>query len=133
MQELTCEAFSISREELLSSGRSGRVAWPRQVAMYLAREHTGETLPAIGREFGGRNHTTVMYACRRAGERIAADPEAQAARARSRAPPRATRRQPTVRLDTLCPLVRAPAAPRVPRILRAPFALLHTLHRPYDL
>ena len=47
--------------------------------MYLAREHTGATLPAIGREFGGRNHTTVMYACRRAGERIAADPAARAA------------------------------------------------------
>jgi chromosomal replication initiator protein len=46
--------------------------------MYLARRHTGETLPAIGRQFGGRNHTTVMYACRRAGERIASDPEAHA-------------------------------------------------------
>jgi chromosomal replication initiator protein len=79
VQELTCDAFSISREELLSSGRSGRVAWPRQVAMYLAREHTGATLPAIGREFGGRNHTTVMYACRRAAERVATDPAAQAA------------------------------------------------------
>ncbi|HEV7807882.1 MAG TPA: chromosomal replication initiator protein DnaA [Solirubrobacteraceae bacterium] len=78
IQQLTCEAFSISREELLSSGRSGRVAWPRQVAMYLARQHTGETLPAIGRQFGGRNHTTVMYACRKAGERIAQDPAAQA-------------------------------------------------------
>jgi chromosomal replication initiator protein len=78
VQELTCEAFAISREELLSSGRSGRIAWPRQVAMYLARQHTGETLPAIGRQFGGRNHTTVMYACRRAGERIASDPEAHA-------------------------------------------------------
>ena len=78
VQDLTCDAFAISREELLSSGRSGRVAWPRQVAMYLARQHTGETLPAIGRQFGGRNHTTVMYACRRATERIAADPEAQA-------------------------------------------------------
>ena len=78
VQELTCEAFSISRDELLSSARSGRVAWPRQVAMYLAREHTGATLPAIGREFGGRNHTTVMYACRRAGERIASDPAAHA-------------------------------------------------------
>jgi chromosomal replication initiator protein len=46
--------------------------------MYLARQHTGETLPAIGRQFGGRNHTTVMYACRKAGERIAADPAARA-------------------------------------------------------
>ncbi|MEJ7796997.1 MAG: chromosomal replication initiator protein DnaA [Solirubrobacteraceae bacterium] len=78
VQDLTCDAFAISREELLSSGRSGRVAWPRQVAMYLARQHTGETLPAIGRHFGGRNHTTVIYACRRAGERIASDPDAQA-------------------------------------------------------
>jgi chromosomal replication initiator protein len=47
--------------------------------MYLARQHTGETLPAIGRQFGGRTHTTVMYACRKAGERIAEDPAAQAA------------------------------------------------------
>jgi chromosomal replication initiator protein len=78
VQELTCEAFAISRDELLSSGRSGRVSWPRQVAMYLAREHSGATLPAIGRQFGGRNHTTVMYACRKAGERIATDPEAKA-------------------------------------------------------
>ncbi len=78
VQQLTCDAFSITREELLSSGRSGRVAWPRQVAMYLARQHTGATLPAIGREFGGRNHTTVMYACRKAGERIADDPAARA-------------------------------------------------------
>ncbi|MGI8412998.1 MAG: chromosomal replication initiator protein DnaA [Solirubrobacteraceae bacterium] len=79
VQEITCEAFAISRDELLSGERSGRIAWPRQVAMYLARQHTGETLPAIGRQFGGRNHTTVMYACRRAGERIASDPEARAA------------------------------------------------------
>jgi chromosomal replication initiator protein len=46
--------------------------------MYLSRAHTGATLPAIGAHFGGRNHTTVMHACRRAGERVASDPEAQA-------------------------------------------------------
>ena len=78
VQELACEAFDVSRDELLSASRNARLAWARQVAMYLAREHTGATLPAIGRSFGGRNHTTVMYACRRAGERIAADPAAQA-------------------------------------------------------
>jgi chromosomal replication initiator protein len=46
--------------------------------MYLSRRHTGATLPAIGDRFGGRNHTTVMHACRKAGERIAKDPEAHA-------------------------------------------------------
>jgi chromosomal replication initiator protein len=76
IQERTCEAFGVSLEQLLSSNRSAPVAWPRQVAMYLARELTDQTLPAIGRAFGGRNHTTVMHACRRTAERIAADPEA---------------------------------------------------------
>jgi chromosomal replication initiator protein len=41
--------------------------------MYLARELTDESLPAIGRHFGDRDHTTVMYACRRASARIAGD------------------------------------------------------------
>jgi chromosomal replication initiator protein len=44
--------------------------------MYLARELTDQTLPAIGRAFGGRDHTTVMHACKRTAERIANDPEA---------------------------------------------------------
>jgi chromosomal replication initiator protein len=78
VQELTCATFGVTREELVSAGRTGRVAWARQVAMYLARRHTGASLPAIGERFGGRNHTTVMYACRKAGEKLAADPAAQA-------------------------------------------------------
>jgi chromosomal replication initiator protein len=65
--------FGVSAQELLSSSRSPRIAWPRQLAMYLARELTDESLPAIGRHFGGRDHTTVMYACRRAGARIDGD------------------------------------------------------------
>ena len=77
IQQETADAFGISIDELLSSSRSAPVAWPRQVAMYLARELTDQTLPAIGRAFGGRNHTTVLHACRRTAERIAADPEAQ--------------------------------------------------------
>jgi chromosomal replication initiator protein len=63
-------------DELLSTSRAAPIAWPRQVAMYLARELTDQTLPAIGRAFGGRNHTTVMHACRRTAERMASDPEA---------------------------------------------------------
>jgi len=76
VQELVCDAFSLSREELLSESRAARVTWPRQVAMYLARQHTRESLPSIGRSFRGRNHTTVMHAVKRTGERLAADPEA---------------------------------------------------------
>jgi chromosomal replication initiator protein len=78
IQELTAEAFGLTAQELVSPARAARVAWPRQVAMYLAREHTGSTLPAIGRRFGGRNHTTVLHACRRTTERLASDPEARA-------------------------------------------------------
>jgi chromosomal replication initiator protein len=76
IQEQTAEAFGISLEQLLSSSRAAPVAWPRQVAMYLARELTDQTLPQIGRAFGGRTHTTVMHACRRTAERIAEDPDA---------------------------------------------------------
>jgi chromosomal replication initiator protein len=76
IQELTAEAFGLTCAELLSHSRAPRLAWPRQVAMYLAREHTAETLPAIGQRFGGRNHTTVLHACRRTAARLADDPEA---------------------------------------------------------
>ncbi|MDO8184446.1 chromosomal replication initiator protein DnaA [Conexibacter sp. JD483] len=76
IQEATCERLGVSPEALTSPDRSARVAWARQVAMYLARELTDETLPAIGRAFGGRNHTTVLHACRRATERMASDAEA---------------------------------------------------------
>jgi chromosomal replication initiator protein len=76
IQDIVCDTFGVSRDELLSSSRAARLAWPRQVAMYLARENTDATLPSIGRSFGGRNHTTVMHACRRTADRIAGDPEA---------------------------------------------------------
>lgn len=79
IQEAACEHFGVSAEDLLSSARSARIAWPRQVAMYLAREITSESLPAIGRHFGGRDHTTVLHAWRRTGERISADASLRAA------------------------------------------------------
>jgi len=76
IQERICVEFGISVDELVSPSRAGNLAWPRQVAMYLARELTGATLPSIGREFGGRNHTTVLHACRRTAQRIAGDRQA---------------------------------------------------------
>jgi chromosomal replication initiator protein len=76
IQERTCEAFGVSLDDLLSPNRSQPLAWPRQVAMYLSRELTDATLPAIGRAFGGRNHTTVLHAYRKTAERIANDRDA---------------------------------------------------------
>jgi chromosomal replication initiator protein len=77
IQLAACTHFSLSLEELLSSSRTPRIAWPRQIAMYLARELTGESLPAIGRHFGGRDHTTVLHAWRRTTKRIATDHSAR--------------------------------------------------------
>jgi chromosomal replication initiator protein len=73
IQAAACDHFGLSAEELLSSARTARISWPRQVAMYLSRELTGESLPAIGRHFGGRDHTTVLHAWRRTSARIASD------------------------------------------------------------
>ncbi len=73
IQTAACQHFGISPEELLSPSRAARVAWPRQVAMYLARELTEESLPAIGRHFGRRDHTTVIHAVRRTEQKIIAD------------------------------------------------------------
>lgn len=76
IQAVVCDAFSLSHDELVSTSREARVSWPRQVAMYLSREHTQESLPSIGRSFGGRNHTTVMHAVKRTAARLQSDPEA---------------------------------------------------------
>jgi chromosomal replication initiator protein len=89
IQATVCDHFGLDRDELLSASRTARVAWPRQVAMYLAREHTEASLPAIGAAFGGRNHTTVLHAVKRTEQRIADDTDAyeaiQAVTARLRA------------------------------------------------
>ncbi len=75
IQARTCDAFGVSLDEMRSTSRAARIAWARQVAMYLSRELTDATLPAIGRAFD-RNHTTVMHACKRTVERMAEDPAA---------------------------------------------------------
>lgn len=75
IQRVIADAYGLDVDDLSSSSRAGHVVWPRHVAMYLSREHTSETLPAIGRHFGGRDHTTVINACKRASERLATDPD----------------------------------------------------------
>jgi chromosomal replication initiator protein len=62
IQDLVAERFELTLDELCSEKRSQNIVYPRQVAMYLSRELTDSSLPRIGKEFGGRDHTTVIHA-----------------------------------------------------------------------
>jgi chromosomal replication initiator protein len=62
IQELVSERFQLTMDELCGDKRSQNIVYPRQVAMYLSRELTDSSLPKIGKEFGGRDHTTVIHA-----------------------------------------------------------------------
>ena len=73
IQAATAEALDVTRDELLAQDRRPKVSFARQVAMYLARELTDQSLPAIGKEFGGRNHSTVMHAHRRIKASLSSD------------------------------------------------------------
>ena len=72
----TAQSFGLTTEELTAYDRRPGVAFARQVAMYLSRELTEHTLPAIGLSFGGRNHTTILHAHRRVAGAIQRDPSA---------------------------------------------------------
>ena len=63
IQKAVCEYYKISVDELKSKKRSNKIAYPRQIAMYLSRLLTDESFPRIGLEFGGRDHSTVIHAC----------------------------------------------------------------------
>jgi len=76
IQAAIVQHFELTLDELRGTSRAARVSWPRQLAMLLSRELTDATLPAIGREFGGRDHSTVIWACRRADVRLASDQDA---------------------------------------------------------
>lgn len=68
IQKTTAEYYKIKVSDLLSKRRSRSVARPRQIAMALAKELTNHSLPEIGDAFGGRDHTTVLHACRKVKE-----------------------------------------------------------------
>jgi chromosomal replication initiator protein len=74
IQDAAADLFAISRAQLLARDRTPSIAFARQIAMYVTRELTDETLPAIGRGFGGRNHTTVLHAHRRVAADMTRDP-----------------------------------------------------------
>jgi len=76
IQEAVASYYGLALPQLTSSSRAARVAWPRQVAIHLARSLTGASLNTIGAAFGGRNHATVLHACRRVTERMDVDQQA---------------------------------------------------------
>ena len=73
IQNLVAAHFNLSIQELLSSRRSRSLARPRQIAMYLSKQHTTNSLPDIGRKFSNRDHTTVIHAVIKIDELIKKD------------------------------------------------------------
>jgi chromosomal replication initiator protein len=76
IQMTVADRFGLTVDQLISSSRAAKVNWPRQLAIQLARDLTGASLPAIGREFGGRNHATILHACKRVSDRLKTDQQA---------------------------------------------------------
>ncbi len=73
IQATVAAHYDLAVSDLVSASRVARVAWPRQVAIYLARELTSTPLQTIGEAFGGRNHATVLHACKRVADRLGDD------------------------------------------------------------
>jgi len=78
IQKVVGAHFGLRLEDLIGKKRTKNVAYPRQIAMYLARELTDASLPKIGSEFGGRDHTTVIHAHEKISRELQTNPELQA-------------------------------------------------------
>lgn len=75
IQQVVAEYFNIEIEDLKAQRRTKNITFPRQIAMYIIRELTDYSLPKIGEEFGGRDHTTVLHAYEKIQNSIKEDPE----------------------------------------------------------
>lgn len=75
IQSTVADYFHLPRSDLLGKRRLRRIARPRQVAMFLARRFTPNSLPDIGRRFGNRDHTTVMHALKQVTSLCLSDAE----------------------------------------------------------
>ncbi len=84
IQEQVAAHYNLKVKDLKLRKRTREVAFPRQVAMFLCREYTDASLPHIGTEFGGRDHTTVMHACERIRQQLEADGDFKETMARIR-------------------------------------------------
>ena len=74
IQELVASFFDLGRVHIIAHRRDNLVVIPRQIAMYLAKELTPHSLPEIGRRFGGRDHSTILYGVRKIARLIKTDP-----------------------------------------------------------
>jgi len=77
IQKVVGEYFSVKLEDFSAKKRTKSIAFPRQIAMYLSRELTDFSLPKIGEEFGGRDHTTVIHAHEKISKMIQNEPQFQ--------------------------------------------------------
>jgi chromosomal replication initiator protein len=77
IQKTVGELFSIKLEDFKAKKRTKSLAFPRQIAMYLSRELTDYSLPKIGEEFGGRDHTTVIHAHEKISKLLQTDAQLQ--------------------------------------------------------
>lgn len=75
IKKMTAKYFDITTKEIDSKRRTQKITQPRQVAMYLSRELTDNSFPRIGEQFGGRDHSTVLHACRKVAQDISTQPE----------------------------------------------------------
>jgi chromosomal replication initiator protein len=78
VQEVVAAYYNLPVEEMKGRKRDKHIVFPRQVAMYLIREETASSLPAIGQAFGGKDHTTVLHACEKIAELSREDQRLQA-------------------------------------------------------
>jgi chromosomal replication initiator protein len=77
IQQVVGEFFNLKLEDFKAKKRTKSVAFPRQIAMYLSRELTDYSLPKIGEEFGGRDHTTVIHAHEKITQALQSDRQLQ--------------------------------------------------------
>ena len=77
IQDVVSSYFNLRIEELTSQRRTRNIAYPRQIAMYLSRKLTDMSLPKIGEEFGGRDHTTVIHAYEKISDNLNSDESLQ--------------------------------------------------------
>src|SRR5581483_9263274 len=75
IQKKVAEQFDLRVADMTGKRRPENIAFPRQIAMYLARQLTQNSLNTIGEAFGGRDHGTVLHACRTVKDRMEVDPQ----------------------------------------------------------